>query len=240
MNLKNKVAIVTGAGHGIGRQIALDLGRQGANLAICARSEQEIGKVSQEVLSCGVQCLPVTADLGKAAGIQKLIDAVIGRFGTVDILVNNAGVMRKDGIAGVTEEEWEQTFAINAKAALFLSQKVLPYMERKKCGYIVNICSTVALGAKPEVTCYSASKYAMMGIAEALYKEGRKYGVRVSSVYPGVTDTPLLRAAEDKPCPAEQWMQPEDISSCVLFLLTSSERMVVKDIVPWSTKFDQI
>lgn len=240
MEIKEKVAVVTGAGRGIGRRIALDLAAKGARLAICARTAENVRKVAGEAEALGAECLPVEADLSTLEGVRRLADAALSRFGTADILVNDAGMMVGDGIAGVTESDWDKTFALNVKAAMFLSQALLPYMERARCGYIVNICSTVALRAKPEVTSYSASKYALMGLSEALYKEGRRRGVRVSSVYPGVTDTPLLRAAADKPCPPELWMQPEDIARCVLFLLESPERMVVKDIVPWSTGFDEI
>lgn len=240
MDILGKIAIVTGSGHGIGRQIALDLAVRGVNLILCSRNYRELAEVSEEAKKSGIRCIPVEADLSTGVGIQKVIDAAVNQFGTIDILVNNAGVMFHDGIEGVTEKGWDLTFAVNAKATMFLSQKAMPYMQHSGGGYIVNICSTVALGAKPEVTSYSASKYAVMGISEALYKAGKRFGIRVSSIYPGVTDTPLLRRAEDRPCPPEKWLQPEDISRCVLFLLTSPERMVIKDIVPWSTGFDQI
>jgi len=239
MDLKGKTALITGAGRGIGRQIAIDLAKEGVNLVLCSRTEKELAETAKACDAYGVSCAVCAADLSRMQGICKLVQTAGEAFGGVDILVNNAGVIKSDGIDGVSEEDWDLTMAVNVKAPFFLSQKLLPYMREKREGYIINICSTVALGAKPEVTSYSVSKYGMVGEAEALYKDCGEYGVKVSSIYPGVTDTEMLRS-QDMPCGPDQWMQPEDISYCVLFLLKSSSRMVVKDVVPWSVGYDKI
>lgn len=239
MNLKDKVAIITGASRGIGKGIALALAREGCHLVACARNEEQLLQLKEEVERYGVACVIAPVDLGSAEQVRSVVDIALGRFQQIDILINNAGVIINDGLFGVTEEAWDLTMAINAKAHFFLSQYTLAEMKKLRQGYIINISSTVALGAKPEVTSYSVSKYAVAGLSEALYQEAKKYGVKVSTIYPGVTDTEMLRSQE-MPCGPSQWMLPEDIAACVLFLLKTSSRMVVKDLVPWSTGYDQI
>jgi 3-oxoacyl-[acyl-carrier protein] reductase len=239
MILKNKVAIITGASRGIGKGIALALAKEGCNIVACARNEEQLLKLKEEVEAFGIQCEIVQSDIRVINNIKYVIEIVIRKFGKVDILINNAGVIIKDGIFGVTEKDWDLTMDTNLKAQFFLSQCALKEMKKNKEGHIINISSTVALGAKPEVTSYSVSKYAIVGLSEALYQEAKKYLVKVSTIYPGVTDTEMLRS-QDMPCDSDQWMLPEDIAECVVFLLKTSSRMVVKDIVPWATGYDQI
>lgn len=239
MNLKNKVAIITGASRGIGKAIALALAKEGCNLVVCARNELKLLKLKEEVEFYGIQCEIIASDLRYMDSIKKVLTLAVEKFKNIDILINNAGVIINDGIFGVTEEDWDLTMDVNLKAQFFLSQCTLEEMKKNNEGYIINISSTVALGAKPDVTSYSISKYAIVGLSEALYQEAKKHNVKVSTIYPGVTDTEMLRS-QDMPCEPSQWMLPEDIAECVLFLLKTSNRMVIKDIVPWSTGYDQI
>ncbi len=239
MELKGKSAIVSGASRGIGREIALALAREGCNLTVCARSADKLASLKAEAEALGVRCEAVAVDLRSTDNICRMVDEAAKRFGGVDILINNAGVIVADGIFGVTEEDWDMTMETNLKAQFFLAQAAMGTMKDKGEGYIINMSSTVALGAKPGVTSYSVSKYGVMGMSEALYQEGKTYGVKVSTIYPGVTDTEMLRS-QDMPCGPSQWMLPSDIADCALFLLKSSSRMVVRDIVPWSTGYDQI
>lgn len=239
MELKGKSAIISGASRGIGREIALTLAKEGCNLTVCARSADKLASLKREAEALGVRCEAVAVDLRSTDNIRRVVDDAAVKFGGVGILVNNAGVIVPDGILGVTEEDWDMTMETNLKAQFFLAQSALRYMKEKGEGYIINISSTVALGAKPGVTSYSVSKYGVMGMSEALYQEAKTYGVKVSTIYPGVTDTEMLRS-QDMPCGPSQWMLPSDIADCALFLLKSSSRMVVRDIVPWSTGYDQI
>ncbi len=239
MELKGKTAIVTGASRGIGKAIALEIAKEGCNLAVCARDGQRLAELKQEAEAYGVKCIIIVADLRHQEHINQAINQVFLEFGRIDILVNNAGVLTNDGVFGVTEESWDITMEVNLKAQFFMAQAALQKMKKNHEGYIINMSSTVALGAKPDITCYSISKYGVVGLSEALYQEAKKYQVKVSTIYPGVTDTEMLRA-QTMPCDPSQWMLPEDIAGCVMFLLKSSGRMVIKDIVPWSTGYDQI
>jgi len=239
MDLRGKTAIVTGAGRGIGKAIALALGREGMNVAAVSRTLEEVEKTARELTVPGVRGIGIRADISAMADIGRLVDTVEERFGGIDVLVNNAGVLMPDGIENLSQKDWDLTMSVNVRGTAFLSRAVMERMKRNEESYVVNICSTAALGAKPEVTSYSVSKYGVMGLTEALYKYGKAYNIRVSAVYPGVTDTEMLQSA-NMHCTPDMLMKPEDIAYCVLFLLKSPKRMVVKEIVPWATKFDII
>jgi NAD(P)-dependent dehydrogenase (short-subunit alcohol dehydrogenase family) len=154
-------------------------------------------------------------------------------------LINNAAVLFASDILEVSGEEWDKTMDINLRSAFFLSQKVLKIMIEQKSGYIINISSTAALEVPPGIAAYGISKLAMTGMTQAMYEAGKEYGVKVSAIYPGMTDTEMLRGF-DPPVAPDKWMKPEDISDCILFLLKQSDRMVVKDIIPWARRHDKI
>jgi 3-oxoacyl-[acyl-carrier protein] reductase len=241
MQLKDKVAIVTGAGRGIGRQIAIDLAVEGCKIAIISRTSRQLDKVSNEIskMKKNAEVIVIPSDISGLKNIETLVKSVMDRFGKIDILVNNAAILYKADIFETDENIWNSTMGINLKALFFLSQKVLKIMKQRKSGYIINVSSTAALDVPVGIMAYGTSKAAVVGISQALYKEAKEYGVKVSTIYPGMTDTEMLRAAK-VPVPPEKWMLPEDISNCVLFLLKQSERVVIKDIIPWAFRHDKI
>ena len=241
MQLKNKVAIVTGAGRGIGRQIAIDLVAEGCRIAIISRTSKQLDLVSKEIskLQKDAEVLVIPVDISKLKNIDLVINSVLDGFGKIDILINNAAILYKADIFETDENIWNSTMDINLKALFFLSQKVLKIMKQKKSGYIINISSTAALDVPVGIMAYGTSKAAVVGISQALYKEAKEYGVKVSTIYPGMTDTEMLRDLK-VPVPPEKWMLPEDISNCVLFLLKQSKRVVIKDIIPWAFRHDKI
>nr|WP_239565714.1 SDR family oxidoreductase [Paenibacillus sacheonensis] len=237
--MHGKVAVITGGGRGIGRQIALDLAASGCRTVVAARSEAELDEVAAAIARTGGQALTVCADLSEAAAVDRLADEAIREFGAIDILINNAGIIIPKPLLETTDEEWYETFAINVDALFKLSKRALADMKRRRAGYIVNLSSTVALGVPAHLAAYGASKCAVAGLSEALYETGKEFGVKVSTVYPGITDTRMVRDIGVASAPAD-WMLPEDISNCVLFLLRTSERCVVRELVPWSTGYDKI
>ena len=239
MELKGKNAIVTGAGRGIGREIALQLGAQGVNVLAVSRTLAEVERTAADISKMGVLGTALAADISNNEDIVRIVDAAQSAFGSIDILVNNAGVLMHDGIDDLNEADWDKTMSINVRGTAFLSRAVMLKMKANEESYVINISSTAALGAKPDVTSYSVSKYGVTGLTEALYKYGRDYNIRVSAIFPGVTDTEMLQSA-DMPCTQDMLMKPSDIAYCVLFLLRSPARMIVKEVVPWATKFDKI
>jgi NAD(P)-dependent dehydrogenase (short-subunit alcohol dehydrogenase family) len=239
MDLNGAVAIVTGAGRGIGRELAVSLGKRGCKVVLASRTAAQVEEAAREIAAAGGEALAVPVDLGETAGVRGLMRATLDRFGTVDILVNNAAVLPAVPFLDITEEEWDATLAINLKGPFLLSQAALRVMAAKRSGYIVNISSTAALTVPGDIATYGISKKGLIGLSEALYAVGKEYGVKVSTIYPGMTDTPMLRGHISPPQP-ERWMQPEDIAGCILFLLEQSERVVVKDVVPWAVRCDVI
>jgi 3-oxoacyl-[acyl-carrier protein] reductase len=239
MELKEKTAIITGGGRGIGKAIALDLAREGCNIVITSRNLKELEEAAKDAEVFGVKTLALNLDLSDEKNIEKLVSETLIKFKNIDILINNAGVIFKNSFFDVSAEEWDATMNINLRTMFLLSQKVMKIMKKKMSGYIINISSTVAFGVPPDLAAYGVSKHGVIGLSEALYETGKEFGVKVSTIYPGITDTKMVRGLKP-PTKPEQWMLPEDISNCAMFLLKQSERMIVKDIVPWSVGYDKI
>jgi NAD(P)-dependent dehydrogenase (short-subunit alcohol dehydrogenase family) len=239
MDLKGKTAIITGAGRGIGKDISLSLAGEGCNIAIVSRTKKQLEKIKEEAEKLGSKAMVLDYDLTNRENIPLIIEKTLENFGTLDILVNNAAVLFASDLMELSEEEWDNTMAINLNAAFLLSQKAMGVMKKQKSGYIINISSTAALAIPPGIAAYGISKLAMNGLSQVLYEYGKEFGVKVSTIYPGMTDTEMLRGF-NPPVDPDKWMLPNDISGCILFLLKQSDRIVVKDIVPWARRHDKI
>ncbi len=235
--MQYKTALITGASSGIGRAAAIALAKEGVELFLCARSKEKLEETKR--LCSGSTCTIYPVDLGCAEEITRLVSCARQTMGTIDILLCCAGIYPQDGLEAVTSTLWDEVMTVNLKNTFLLGQEVFAHMKEQSDSYIIFINSTVALGAKPDVTAYSVSKYGLDGVAAAFYEEGKQYGIRVSSIYPGVTDTTTLRHG-GMPCAPWQCMQPEDIAACILFLVSSPPRMIVKQLVPWACAYDQI
>ncbi len=239
MDLKGKTAIITGAGRGIGKDISLNLAREGCNIVVVSRTKKQLEKVKEEAQKLGSNAMVLDYDLAEKENITLIIERTLKDFGTLDILVNNAAVLFPADLMEVSPQEWATTMDINLNAAFFLSQKAMEIMKEQKSGYIINISSAAAFEVPPGIAAYGISKLAMIGLSQALYEYGKEFGVKVSTIYPGMTDTEMLRGF-NPPVDPDKWMLPDDISSCVLFLLKQSGRTVVKDITPWARRHDKI
>ena len=235
MELKGKVAIITGAGGGIGMQIAKDLANQGCDLLLCEVSGEKLEEAESQLKNTKAKYELLEIDLNELKNINKIIDCVKSSYGKVDILINCAGVLFRDGIFGVTEEQWDLSMNINLKATFFLDQKILELMRGNDDGYIIDISSCVATDIPSEYTSYGISKLGVTGISQALYKEAKKHNIRVTTILPGMTDTPMLREANTGTGP-DQWMLPKDLSDLVLYLLKSSKRVAIREVMPLSAK----
>lgn len=230
LGLLGKVAIVTGAGGGIGAAICARLGAEGAKTVVCdidpARAESQAAQLAAQ----GGTALSVAANVVDAASVTAMIVAVIESFGRIDILVNNAGFQRDTRIVNMSEDDWDAVVDVVLKGAFLCSKAVLPGMISAKWGRIVNISSRAHLG-NPGQANYSAAKAGLLGFTRALALENGKYGVTVNSVAPGIIDTAAIRGLShfekvrenaEKTTPVPRLGTVEDVADSVAFL--ASER----------------
>jgi 3-oxoacyl-[acyl-carrier protein] reductase len=200
MKLNGKVALITGAGRGIGKAVALDYARAGAKLAICARTEPELAQSAKEIEAIGAECLAVACDVSEEEPVARLIEQVRKRFNRIDILINNAGVMTRP--APVTQLEvrkWDYTVAVNLRGPFLVTRAVLPLMTRQKSGSIINVSSSIGRGAYANFTAYAASKWGLEGFTQTVAAELSGRNIRVNSVEPGYVATKLTGYSGSKP-----------------------------------------
>ena len=233
MRLEGKVALVTGASRGIGRAIAVRLGRDGASVVVNYSGNAEAaGQAVAAVEEAGGRSVAIKADVGQVAGVVRLFDETIGHFGRLDILVNNAGILFNKPLADVTEEEFDRIFAVNVKGAFFACQQAARRMADG--GRIVNLSSTTTALMLPTYSAYVATKGAVEQFSHVLAKELGPRGITVNVVSPGPTDTELFgqgKTEEDKRRFAQSAAlgrlgTPEDIADVVAFLASEEGRWI--------------
>lgn len=224
----DKVAIVTGAGRGMGRACALALAAEDALVALVDIDQDRIDETLAQPGLNDARVLPIICDVSKSEAVQEALGSVVARFGTVDILVNNAGVLRTTTpLEAIPEEEWDLVLDVNLKGVFLVSRAVLPIMREKQYGKIVNISSsagrsTSELGGAH----YTASKAAVLGFTRHTASEYGQHGINVNSVCPGLVDTPMIRqhASKEKleywrdQIPLGRFAEPAEEAGLVLFL----------------------
>ena len=218
-HLENKVALVTGAGRGIGRAIALALAQAGCRVILSARTEQQLADVANAIRASGGHALVVQADLTRDEDIQRLTDSVLKAWGEVDILVNNAGWGKRAPIIRGKIEDWDQTFRLNLRAPMILAKSFLPGMIEKGKGSVINIGSVSGKTGEADGAAYAASKFGLIGFTQSLYEEVREHGIKVSVILPGFVDTPMIPPV--KHLDRSKMIRPEDVAEAVLFVVNS-------------------
>lgn len=238
--LRDRVAIVTGAGRGIGRAIALALARQGARVALAARTASELAAVERDIGVFGGQAASFPTDVSQERAATALVRGTVDRFGRLDILVNNAGIGRFGPLVDTKTDDWDLVMAVNARGPFLLCRESIPYLRRQAQSFIVNISSVVGVKGYANQAAYSASKHALVGMSKALAKEVREDGIRVHVVCPGGVDTELIRRARPD-LQRSMLMQPEEIADIVLFLVTRRGNAVIDAVqvrralsTPWA------
>jgi 3-oxoacyl-[acyl-carrier protein] reductase len=233
--LSDKNALVTGAGKGLGRAIAIALAKEGVNVALLARTSSDLQEVADEVEDLGVKAVMVTADVSNIQSVNKAIEDVIGCLGSIDILVNNAGTASFGKFLELEPEEWERIIRVNLLGVYYTTRAVLPGMIERQAGDIINISSTAGQRGAAVTSAYSASKFGLIGLSESLMQEVRKHNIRVSSLTPSTIATDLsieLKLTDGNP---EKVMQPEDFAEFIISQLKLNRRVFVKEAGLWST-----
>jgi 3-oxoacyl-[acyl-carrier protein] reductase len=192
---KNKAAIITGSGRGIGKATAILLGKQGINVVVCSRTESEINSVVKEIeeLNSEVSVLGLKCDVTISSQVNSLVKSTVDKFGfeTIDILINNAGVAFNKKLADTSEEEWDQTINTNLKGSFLFTKAVLPYMIARKSGVILNLNSGAGKAGFSNLSSYCASKFGLTGLAESLALEVAAYNTRVLTIFLGQVATKM-------------------------------------------------
>lgn len=233
--LVGKKAIITGAGKGIGRAIAIALANEGVNLGLVARTKEDLEKVAAEVKNDEVNISIATADISSNEEVNTAIDKLKDELGTVDILINNAGIGKFGGFLDLEVAEWEKIIQVNLLGMYYVTRAVLPTMIEQKSGDIINISSTAGEKGGPVTSAYSASKFGVMGLTESLAMEVRKHDIRVTALTPSTVVTDLAINEGLVTGDEDNVLQPEDLAELVVAQLKLNKRVFIKSAGLWTT-----
>ncbi|KGO84501.1 3-ketoacyl-ACP reductase [Flavobacterium beibuense F44-8] len=234
-NLKEKNALITGAGKGIGKAVALALAAEGVNVALLARTKTDLEQVAKEIEPYGVKTVVVTADISDIESVNQAVNTVLGEFKSIDILINNAGIGKFGKFLDLAPEDFENIIKVNLFGIYYATRAVLPGMIEQQGGDIINISSTAGLKGAAITSAYSASKFAVMGLTESLMQEVRKHNIRVTALTPSTVATDMainLNLTDGNP---EKVMQAEDIAELIVAQLKLNRRVFIKESGIWST-----
>ncbi|SNR90353.1 3-oxoacyl-[acyl-carrier-protein] reductase [Anaerovirgula multivorans] len=239
MILENKNVIITGGSRGIGRSIALQLARNGANVIINYTSNKEAAdKVVKEIEAYNVKGLAIQCDVTKSDDIKKMIETVENHFDTIDILVNNAGITKDNLLLRMKEEEWQQVIDVNLTGVFLCTKAVIRKMMKQKHGKIVNISSVVGVTGNAGQANYSASKAGVIGFTKSIAKEVASKNIHVNAIAPGFIETDMTAVlSEDiksglmESIPLKRYGQPDDIANLVVFLSSNQSNYITGQVI---------
>ena len=234
-DLKNKNALITGAGKGIGKAIALALAKEGVNLILVARTQEEIDSVAAKVRSLRVKAMAITADVADINSVNAAVEKALAEFGTIDILINNAGIAAFGKFLELEPTDWERIIQVNLMGTYYVTRAVLPNMIERQTGDIINISSTAGLSGNALTSAYSASKFAILGLTESLMQEVRKHNIRVTALTPSTVATNMAKELKLTDGNPETVMQAEDMAELIIAQLKLNRRVFIKNSSIWST-----
>lgn len=233
MRLKDKIALITGASRGIGRASALALGREGATIVGAARTKADLDALKRELEATGGRALMVPTDVTQSASVAACVKAAIAAFGRIDILVNNAGMGGYRPFLEWSEADYDKIMATNTKSTWLFCREVIPHMRTQKGGQIINVASVAGLAGYGSEVIYCASKFAQMGMTQALDREFWREGIKVSAICPGGVETHF--ALGDGRAVGSERMQgfstAEDVADAVVMAALPRERSRIVNII---------
>ena len=225
-SIQDKVAVVTGAGRGIGRAIAVELGRIGVRVALAARTAAELKETAQMIGASRV----IPTDVRKRKDVERLLDEANSNLGPVDILVNAAGLGIFGQLTGFTDEDYDTILDTNLKSMFLTCRAVLPSMIARKTGDIINIASIAGKVGSATRAVYCASKFGVVGFTESVAEEVRQYGIRVSLICPGSTNTGFSPGSKSGKA-SEKMLSPPDIAHAVRMIVTQEPNSFISEVI---------
>jgi 3alpha(or 20beta)-hydroxysteroid dehydrogenase len=242
MSLEGRIAVITGAGGGIGRATSVELGRAGASLVLVGRTEAPLEESARAASETGAEVRTVVADVSRSEDVRRYVDAALSAFGTIDVLVNNAGIEGPVApLAEYPEDEFDRIIAVNLRGTFLGMRYVLPIMLERGSGSVINLASVAAERGLPGTPAYNASKHGMLGLTRSAASEVAGAGIRVNAISAGFIDTRMLRSLAasfmpDDPAgaleafaagnPARRLATAEEVASVVRFLASDAASFV--------------
>lgn len=234
--MKNKKAIITGGGRGLGKATAIAFAKEGIDVAITGRNEEVMKQTVAELETYGVKAFYEVFDVSNYEEVKVGIKNIIGKLGSIDILVNNAGIAAFGAFNEMEVEQWNQIMQTNVMGMYYVTKEVLPHLISKNEGDIINVSSTAGLSGNANTSAYSASKFAVIGMSEALMKEVRKNNIRVCTLTPSTiaSDMSIELGIANKDS-EDSVLQPEDFAELIVAGLKLPRRAMLKSASLWST-----
>jgi len=240
MLVKDKVALVTGSGRGIGKAIALALAQEGCNVAINDVVTERSAEVVKEIQALGRDGFIANADISSATDVAQMFQDIVHHFGRIDIIVNNAGIILTNPYWEITEEQWDKIMAVNLKGPFLCCQEALKYMRPQGSGKIINIASVAGKrgGGLLGNTAYAASKSGVIGLTKGIAREVGVYGINVNAITPGYIETDMTQALQGEKrerlidsIPLRHPGKPADVANAVIFLASSMSDFISGEIM---------
>jgi len=238
MSLNGKVALVTGAAQGIGRDIALALATDGADVAICDVNLEAALKTATDIEAKGIKSLALKANVAASADVTAMLEQVVEKLGRVDILVNNAGITRDGLILRMKDEDWDLVLSINLKGAFLCAKAALKHMTKQRSGTIINIASIVGAMGNAGQANYVASKAGLIGLTKTIAREYANRNITANAVAPGFIETAMTQALSEnvrqelaKQIPMGKLGSPQDVANAVRFLASPEASYITGQVV---------
>jgi 3-oxoacyl-[acyl-carrier protein] reductase len=239
MSLSGKVAMVTGSGRGIGREIALKLAEVGATVVVNDVGDAKpVEGVVKEIKAMGRECLPVMADVSLNSDVSRLVEETMSAYGRIDILVNNAGINRDQLLLRMSEEDWDKVLAVDLKSVFLCTKAVLRHMAKQRWGRIISISSIVGIMGNKGQANYAAAKAGIIGFTRTIAKEVASHGVTVNAVAPGFIDTEMTQRLKEewkqelkRHIPLGAFGSPRDVAEAVAFLASEEAGYITGQVL---------
>ncbi len=226
-NIKGKTAIITGASGGMGREISYSLAQHGVNLVLASRNVEDLREVAQQIKKLNGHSVVCPTDVSSSEDVSKMVGTALEKFGTVDFLICTAGVGIFGPVENLKESDWDTMMEVNLKGPFLCCKAVIPILKKQKSGHIINIASLAGTVGSANLAAYGASKSGLIRFSDALGKELRNDGIKVSTISPGSTNTGFGRSEKEE----KSWkMMPADIAEMVYNMLVSRSNLLVSEV----------